>query len=157
MKPCFVENNTRKVKQVSICERSLLYFKDVCFFTPVKEIVTKVNQIRWLVNWNLQFPSSMEKKQLNVNLNQSFNWLNNLTFNDLTDPTNFLITFFRIVLLHTVSKLVCTACYIYWIIHLKNCFCVFPCLINLENNSSKRIKSESKKSSTNNKGFKTLL
>ena len=46
----------------------------------------------------------MARKQLNVNFNQSFykqlQSFNNLTFNDLTDLANFILT-----LLHTVSKI----------------------------------------------------
>ena len=40
------ENNTRKVKQVRIGERTLCSFVSYCFFRSVKKITAKANQIR---------------------------------------------------------------------------------------------------------------
>ena len=44
--------------------------------------------------------------------------LTDSTFNNITDSMH-LITFFILTLLHMSAKLVCTACYIYWLIHFK--------------------------------------
>ena len=68
----FFENETRKAKQVNICELSLLDFILYIFVSLAhsQKIVTKVNQIRWLIGWN--YTNWMAKKQLNVNVNKSF-------------------------------------------------------------------------------------
>ena len=46
------ENNTRKIKQAQSANVLSAILFLICFSSSVKKVITKANQIRWLVNWN---------------------------------------------------------------------------------------------------------
>ena len=69
----FFENKTRKIKQFQWTKPPLFYFIYICFINTVEKIVTKENQLRWMVNIKRK-----QFRRISSCQNQNMTWKQNI-------------------------------------------------------------------------------